>query len=63
MNHTITVHHIEHEGSAPFIFGAVYTCGWSYGRNAPKWTLLAIQQHWVESGLTNDRGLLKEHAG
>lgn len=52
--------HIGGRGSIPFSFNAMCTCGWVAGYNAPKWTLLAIQAHWIEKELTNGRGLLTE---
>jgi hypothetical protein len=59
-DHVITLAEREHvvSGSIPFVFNATCICGWWSGFNAPKWTLLAVQQHWVETKLTNGRGLL-----
>lgn len=47
--------------SVPVLFRAHCSCGrWHRGPNAPKWTLLAIQGHYVEAGLTNGRGLIRD---
>jgi len=56
--HVVEVHSFPHSGSVPFVFDASCACGWHQGRNAWKWTALAIQDHFAAGGLTNGRGLI-----
>jgi hypothetical protein len=55
---TLSPHPHVAGGSVPFVFAAACTCGWRYGRNALKWTVKAVQQHYVDEELTNGRGLV-----
>jgi len=58
--HTITIEPMGGSGlSVPFVFRATCSCGaFSSGFNAYKWVALEIQWHYINSGMTNGRGLL-----